>query len=228
MRWLRVIVGLTVLAVLLCGCVQTTAGTARTGADPIRSTTDTPDSRLAQFLLTPDEVHVVMGSDDIELVDSNDDMSDNSADISDPSCLGALYIAEATVYRGTGWTDVLDQVFAEPEDDSNHWLEQTVVALPSRQHVLDFFNRSVRNWTNCIGKQVTVDDGENQFDWRFEGIGISDNRMNQTAQQANGGEWACQHVLAAVRNYIVETAACGNSLKGQAVQLANRIVANIK
>ena len=230
MRWLRLIVGVAALAALLSGCVQTTAGTARPGAELIGAPTGTsdPGGRLEQFLLTPDELNVVMGSRDIELTDSADDMADHSSDISDPGCLGALYNAEQTVYQASGWTDVADQVLTEPQDDSDHWVEQTVVQFPSHQHALDFFNKSVRDWTNCIGKDVMVDDGENQFNWHFEGIGISDNMMTQTSRQSNGGDWACQHALGAVGNYIVETSACGNSPEGEAVMLANQIVANLE
>ena len=119
-------------------------------------------------------------------------------------------------------------MLTEPQDDSDHWVEQTVVQFPSHQHALDFFNNSVKDWTNCIGKDVMVDDGENQFHWHFEGIGISDNMMTQTSRQSDGSDWACQHALGAVGNYIVETSGCGNSPEGEAVMLANRIVANLK
>ncbi|HEY5840773.1 MAG TPA: hypothetical protein VIU87_04760, partial [Mycobacterium sp.] len=86
MRWLRLIVGVAALAALLSGCVQTTAGTARPGAELTGAPTGTsdPGGRLEQFLLTPDELNVVMGSRDIELTDSADDMADHSSDISDP------------------------------------------------------------------------------------------------------------------------------------------------
>jgi|SRR6478735_2805978 len=230
MRLLRLIVAVPALAALLSGCVQTTAGTPRPGADLTGATTGTSDpaGHLDQFLLTADEVNVVMGSRDIALVDSAEDMADHSSGISDPGCLGALYNAEEDVYQASGWTDVADQVLTEPQDDSDHWVEQTVVQFPSHQHALDFFNKSVRDWTNCIGKDVMVDDGENQFNWHFEGIGISDNMMTQTSRQSNGGDWACQHALGAVGDYIVETSACGNSPEGEAVMLANQIVANLK
>jgi hypothetical protein len=230
MRLLRLIVAVVALAALLSGCVRTTAGTARPGAELTGSPTGTsdPGGRLDEFLLTADEVDVVMGSRDIGLIDSAQDMADHSSGISDPGCLGALYNAEADVYQGSGWTDVADQVLTEPQDDSDHWVEQTVVQFPSHQHALDFFNKSVRDWTNCIGKDVMVDDGENQFDWHFEGIGISDNMMTQTSRQSNGGDWACQHALGAEGDYIVETSACGNSPEGEAVMVANQIVANLK
>lgn len=221
-----VLTGLAVsTAAILTGCVHTTAGSAVAAGGGHRPA---QLSVLARFLLDPGEVNTILGSRDVELVDSADEMSDHSSDISESRCLGALYNAEEAVYRGSGWTDVADQVLTEPQDNSDHWVEQTVVEFESRQRALDFFDTSVTAWTDCIGKDVTVDDGETRFHWRFEGIGISDYLMSQTARQADGSGWACQHALGVVRAYVVEVSACGNAPDGQAVLLASRIMANAK
>ena len=75
-------------------------------------------------------------------------------------------------------------------------------------------------WTNCIGKNVMVDDGENQFHWQFEGIGISEHTMTQTSRQSNGGDWAVstRSALSAMTSWRCRPA--GNA-QGEAVMLAN-------
>ncbi len=57
-------------------------------------------------------------------------MTDSSDKVSDPDCLGAMFGAEEAVYKGSGWTAVRDVVAREPEDDNDHWIEQTAVIYP--------------------------------------------------------------------------------------------------
>ncbi len=212
-----------VLALTLCGCVHTTAGQAR------RAGGDMPAGpvELERFLLKPDRIDQILGSHDIEVIDTATTLAENRSRISDPDCLGALYNAEQTVYADSGWTDVADQVLADQSDDDGHWMQQSVVAFDSARQAVDFFNRSVQEWTNCIGKHVTVAEDDNEFGWRVEGIGIQGQMMAQTARQEDAGQWACQHALGVATNHIVEVAACGESIDGQALQLAGEIARNI-
>lgn len=213
-----------VLALTLCGCVRTTAGEAhRAGGE-----TQPGKVELERFLLTPERVDDILGSHDIEVIDTATTLAENRSKISDPDCLGALYNAEQTVYADSGWTGVADQVLADQSDDDGHWMQQSVVAFDSDGHALDFFNRSVQQWTNCIGKRVTVTEDDNEFSWVVEGISIDGQMMSQTAHQEDAGEWACQHALGAVTNHIVEVAACGDSVDDLALRLAGEIVRNVR
>jgi len=211
------------LALTLCGCVQTTAGEAHRAGGNIPAGT----VELERFLLKPDRIDEILGAQDIEVIDTATTLAENRSKVSDPDCLGALYNAEQTVYADSGWTAVADQVLADQSDDDGHWMQQSVVAFGSADQALDFFNRSVQDWSNCIGKQVTVSEDDNEFSWRVEGISINGQMMAQTARQEDAGEWACQHALGAAGNHIVEVAACGESIDDQAVRLAGEIARNI-
>ncbi|MET0701998.1 MAG: sensor domain-containing protein [Mycobacterium sp.] len=236
MRLTRLVCGLCAMVVIAAGCVNTTGGTAKpVGAGPGTSAAPTkptnpgdPDSPLERFLLSVDDINTVMGTNDIELAGSANDLSDHRNDISDPQCLGALYNAEEAVYEKAGWTDVVDQVLTEPEDDSSHWVEQTVVQFPSAEAAQDFFDSSFTQWTDCIGKTVMVDDGDYEFNWQFEGISSVDGTISQTARQIDSDGWACQHALGAVKSYILETSVCGLALKDEAVSIVDRLAANVK
>ena len=155
-------------------------------------------------------------------------MADHSSGISDPGCLGALYNAEEDVYQGSGWTDVADQVLTEPQETAT--IGWSRPSCSSRRISTRWTSSTNGSGTGRTASARTCWSmiGENQFDWHFEGIGISDNMMTQTSRQSNGGDWACQHALGAEGDYIVETSACGNSPEGEAVMLANQIVANLK
>jgi len=216
------------LALTLCGCVQTTAGEAHRAGGNIPAGT----VELERFLLKPDRIDEILGAQDIEVIDTATTLAENRSKVSDPDCLGALYNAEQTVYADSGWTAVADQVLADQVDDEQadrgHWVQQSVVGFGSAQQALDFFDRSVQQWTNCIGKHVTVNDADSEFVFSIEGIGIDGHLMSQTARQQDAGDWACQHALGAATNHIVEVMACSTDTDGQAVRIATEIVSKIK
>lgn len=233
----RVAVALTVVCIAATGCVNTTGGTARPADTLGRTTTSSsgsptrtsgaPSGRLDDVLLGVSDINAVMGSSDLDIVDSSDEMSDNASDVSDQGCLGALYNAEDAVYDGSGWTDVRDEVLTEPEGDSDHWVEQTVVQFGSSQSARAFYDKSLDQWQKCIGKDVTVDDGGDEYHWRFGGLTIKGTTMSQTATQTNSDGWACQHALGAVSDVIVETAACKLDLADEAVEIAEQIAGHV-
>ena len=212
---------LAAAAMLVAGCAHTTAGVAvpaHTGAA----------AGLDQVLLSEADINKIMGATTMAVVDESQQMADNSGDVSDTKCLGALYNAEATVYDGAGWTDLADQVVTEPEYDSGAWVEQTAVRFDSPQRAKDFVDKSKIAWTNCIGMAVTVDTGSDQFRWRFEGVTIDGASVGQTARQDDDTGWACRHVLRVVSDVVVEVAACGMALHGEAAEIAEKIAANVK
>jgi len=222
------VVSLGAAVVLLAGCEQTVAGTAKPAkqgplSPPTTSSNPAVPADLSKLLLSADDINTIMDATGMEVVNSSDGFTDNADAISDVSCLGALYNAEETVYDGSGWKDVADEVLTEPEDDGGHWVEQTVVRMPSPEKAGDFFNKSVQDWTNCIGKKVTIDDGEDSYEWQFEGVSINGQLITQTARQSDSDGWACDHTLAAKAQYIIESSACANSLGGQSEAIVNKI-----
>ena len=212
---------LATVAVLVAGCAHTTAGIAvptHTG----------PAAGVDDVLLSEADVNKIMGTTTMAVVDESQQMADNSGDVSDTKCLGALYNAEETIYDGSGWTDVADQVVTEPEYDSGAWVEQTAVRFPSPQRAKEFLEKSKTRWTDCIGTAITVDSGSDQFRWRFEGVTIDGASVAQTARQDDDTGWTCRHVLRAVSDVIVEVAACGMALHVEAAEIAEKIAANVE
>jgi hypothetical protein len=227
----RLACALGAVVIVAAGCVHTTDGVAMP-ADAGRSSPGAPSKpgtsdSLERILLSVDDVNAVLGATDVELMGSANDMSDHSGDISDQQCLGALYNAEKSVYANSGWTDVVDQVLAEPDDDSSHWVEQTVVRFPSPDAAQAFRDASYAQWMDCIGKTVVVDDGEYEFNWQFEGIASVDGTITQTARQTDSDGWACQHALSVAESYVLEASACGSALQDEATTVVGRLAANV-
>lgn len=217
------------LTLVLAGCVHTTGGTAEPAVTPgpvADHSAVVPQDGLEKILLSVGDVNSIMGATDMDVVESSDEMGDSTADVSDPRCVGALYNAEDSVYANSGWTDLRDEVLTEPEGDSDHWVEQTAVKFASADRATDFFKASRKQWQECVGKTITVDDGSDQYDWRFGGLAITGTTLSQTASQSDSGDWSCQHALSAVGDDVVEVSACKTGVQDEALSIVGKLAAN--
>lgn len=213
--------------VLLSGCVSTVSGTAlrAQNAGPI----DVPpldESKLDDVLLSIGELNGIVGSTQMKITVELEEMSDHSAEVSDPDCLGAIYGAEEPVYAGSGWTAMRDQVAREPDEDNDHWVEQTAVLYPSAEDAQQFFDDSKATWEDCAGSAISVDDADASYLWEIDDLAAEDTLITQLTTQEDADGWACQHALSVVSNLTVEVWACGYSITDEATAIANDMIAN--
>jgi len=220
------LVALVVAAVTaLTGCVSTVSGTAVRNASTVPSDVPKLDgSALDRVLLSIDEVNDVMGTTDLEVTSDIDDMTDSSDKVSDPDCLGAMFGAEEAVYKGSGWTDVRDIVAREPDEDNDHWIEQTAVIYPEAGNAKRFFEKSRSIWEKCADSSLAVDTEDTSSLWEFEKVTAGDGLITQIATQEDADGWGCQHALAAASNVTAETWVCAYNLGDEAATMAIDIV----
>ncbi|MGD9622489.1 MAG: sensor domain-containing protein [Mycolicibacterium sp.] len=218
-------VGAVIAAVLLSACVSTVTGTAtrQSSGNPV-NLAPLDEADLDDVLLSIGELNGIVGSTQMKVTSELDEMTDHSAEVSDPECLGAIYGAEEPVYEGTGWTAVRDQVARQPHDDNDHWVEQTVVLYPAAKNAQEFFERSSEIWQSCANDAIVVADGD--YLWELEDVDVGDTMISQMASQQDADGWACQHALSAVSNVTVEAWACGYRITDEAVQIATAMVEN--
>ena len=220
------LVGLVVAAVMaLTGCVSTVSGTAVRNASTVPSDVPKLDgSALDKVLLSIDEINDIMGTTDLEVTSDIDDMTDSSDKVSDPDCLGAMFGAEEAVYKGSGWTDVRDVVAREPDEDNDHWIEQTAVIYPEAGNAKRFFEKSSSIWEKCADSSLAVDTEDTSSLWEFEEVTAGDGLITQMATQEDADGWGCQHALAAASNLTAETWVCAYNLGDEAATMAIDIV----
>ena len=219
--------GVLAAAVLLSGCVSNISGTAvrAQNAGPV----DVPpltESKLDDVLLSIDELNEIIGSTRMQVTVELEEMSDHSTEVSDPDCLGAMFGGEEPVYRGTGWTAMRDQVAREPDEDNDHWVEQTAVLYPAAEKAQKFFDDSKSAWENCAGSAISVDDSDASYLWQLDDVAATDTLITQFSTQEDADGWGCQHALSVVSNLTVEAWACGYSITEEAATIANDIVEN--
>ncbi|KUH73273.1 hypothetical protein AU184_04345 [Mycolicibacterium novocastrense] len=209
---------------VLAGCVSTVAGIAIRGqAVEVRELTA---ATLDDVLLTIGELNGIMGSTTMKVTSELEEMTDHSDDVSDRECLGAMYGAEGPVYAGSGWTDVRDQVAREPDDDNNHWVEQTAVLYTSAEDAQRFFDKSRAAWEGCANSTVVVGSSGDSYLWELSEVRTDDEMITQVTTQQDADGWACQHALSAASNLTVEAWACSYSIGDEAATIARDMLAN--
>lgn len=226
-RSLLALSGMAAAALLMTGCVSTVTGVAV--RDRSAAPADVPplkDSQLDRVLLSVRDINAVMGAGDMEITSELEQMTDHSRDISDPDCLGAIYGAEQPVYDGSGWTSVRDQVAREPEEDNQHWAEQTVVLYPSADKAQRFWAKSESTWKKCGGSAVSVDDGQSSYTWQLDDLEVKDQIITQRTMQEDAGGWECQHAMSYVSNVTVEAWACSYGINDEAAGIVQKMIDN--
>ena len=221
-------IGLLVAVSLpLAGCTNVVSGAALRDQNAVSANVPPlNESRLRDVMLSIDELNSIVGSSSMANALDSDDMSQTSVTVSDPDCLGTLFGAEQQVY-GDDWTAVRDQVFREPGDDKEHWVEQTVVVYPSEMKAQKFFADSVAVWERCGGFSVAIDDDGFDYTWQLDAANVEGDYLIQLGTQEDSGGWECQHALTALSNVTVETWACAFGIKDEAAEMARRIIANV-
>ena len=219
--------GALAVSVLLSGCVSTVVGAAvRDGHAVPAHVPPLDESALDRVVLSIDEINEIMGTKDIEITSELDEMTDSSDRVSDPDCLGAMFGAEDPVYDGSGWTAVRDVVGREPEEDNDHWVEQTAVIYPDAGRAKRFFEKSKSTWHKCAGSSLAVDDSDSSSLWEIGDLTAEDALITQVTTQEDADGWGCQHALAVVSNMTVETWACAYNLADEAATMAIDVVTN--
>ena len=221
-------VGMIVAATMvLSGCVSIVSGTAVRNTKTIPTNVPRLDESALETVLLPiDEINDILGTTGLQITSDIKDMTDSSDKVSDADCLGAMFGAEEPVYKGSNWTAVRDVVAREPEDDNDHWVEQTVVIYPEAVNAKGFLQKSRSIWQKCAASSLAVNTEGTSSLWEFGDVSAGDGLISQTAMQEDAGGWGCQHALAAASNMTAETWVCAYNLADEAVSMAIDIVNN--
>ena len=228
MRQLVAVVTTVGIGILAVGCHNNSSSGARTSTTTSTTTTKAPppvaQGSLKGFLLSPEQVNVVMGAKDMAVTRSRTAMSDDSASMKPKECLVIDGAVQAQVYAGSGVIAVRDQTLQEG-DNFAHFAEQAVVLFPSAKQAGAFFTTQSQQWPTCHDYTHV----QSQTQWSVEGISNANNMLSTIATQenANSPGWACGRALAARNNVIIDVNTCSADPKNSAVDLANQIAAKI-
>jgi hypothetical protein len=182
------------------------------------------DSAVGTLLLTTDEANSIMGTTNLEAGTLREEMNSEPPKISDPSCSGAFSNAVLSVYEGTGYNAVSNQILSA--EDPQAWLNQTAVTFFSADQATKFVDKSEEGWKACAGDTVSVT-LSNETSWKFGEVARDNAQIEQLATQDSTTPWACQHVLRSVSNVVIEAIACGAEITDQARRIADQMAAKM-
>lgn len=180
------------------------------------------------LLLTANETEGIMGVANLEPSKVFDQMTDSATQISNTACAGAQFNAVKSVYDGSGYSAVADQVF-KAEDPQYVWVNQTVVLYPSADQAGKFLRQSADAWRNCAGESVTVttDDGTT-YNWSFDQVkDDTDNQVSQLTSQEGMAGYGCDHAMRVASNAVIETRACSDQITDEAGRMAEAMAAKV-
>jgi hypothetical protein len=233
-----------VLVIAGAGVVLTTIGQAHSPSDTTTAATPTaattaaasptttpasasivPVDALPGLLADPAAINAIVGSAVMTPdPEPHPDVMWSGANLDKLECLSVYHPAEKPVYAGSGWIAMQGQVIREPGESSRHSVVQAVVSFPSAQAATDFVAQRRDNWGKCSGKSVTTTlENGSHATWLVNAVSNDNGMLQAQLTQEGGSGWACQRVLTAHNNVVIDVASCGYSPAGQARAVATTI-----
>jgi serine/threonine kinase PknH len=197
-----------------------------------------PPGPLDSILLSEAEINTIMGASDMKTVEGQGALKQSSgslAEVSPRECMGALYPTLDQTYQGSGVQDVTWKVLEKPgllkrAGDGNHYfVDQGVAAFPQNtDRARAFVQASANQWKACTGQTVTVTYTDNsKYTWTVGNLTGEAPNITQSYTQAGGHGYACQRVLSAVSNIVIDVKACGDHITDEASRIVNKIAAGV-
>jgi serine/threonine kinase PknH len=216
---------------------RTTGGGAQPGRQaPTTATTPAATTttatvtlaRLDSILLSPAQINSIMGASNIQPGQIESHMFDAGGKLSLPDCVGAKFPAAGPVYAGSAYTAVREQVLQAPGVNPDYGVIQAAVAFPSADKVGAFVTASAAKWKACAGQTITYTNNTDGAltDWTFGSLAGNPPKITLLNTQEGDGGWACQHVLNAVSNVVIDVSACRYHISNEASLIADTMAAN--
>jgi hypothetical protein len=212
------------LGVLTSGCTSTVQGAAvkPSSSVPADGVPPLQESALDGLMLSNSDLNKIAGVE-LESFYSAEEMNDNADLISDSDCVGAVYPGENSVYDGTDWQAIRDELFLESSgEDDGRLVEQTIVLFDTPDNAVEFFEASKANWNDCAQvKDIEVDDGAWVPD---KVVDVDERTISMKADVSGTLDGVCQHAMGVVSNLIVEGFSCDVEDRDDAEKVTSQIL----
>ena len=186
-----------------------------TGGSEEQTVPELSESSLERVLLSEGEINEILGGEQVRVVGSTgEELSDLADGLSDEDCVGVHHTAQELVYQGAGWTSVRDEVLRD--EDSEHFVNQTVVLFRSSDQAADFFQTSMEQWRGCANSTLVETDEDGSSTWEIGDVTDVRDNVISTELELEGSRRVCQHALGVVANLAAETVACSDDISDEA------------
>lgn len=219
----RGVIGAALAAVVVVAAATVTAlvwpdqRPAGPGADPGAApsasaqgppATNITAAQLRPILLTANQIPNGANEGSLVLERDSATLSDDSATLDNPQCVGAWAPAQRAAYAASGYTGVAAQLLrALNEPESQDSVSQAVIAFGEDKAGASLVTQRGQ-WALCGGKTVTVTQpGAAGQAWEFGQPSITSGVIVVSATQ-RGGNASCQHGMQVRGNVIIDIRQC--------------------
>jgi serine/threonine kinase PknH len=147
--------------------------------------------------------------------------------LSDESCRGALIGFQTRTYKSSGYTAMRAQLMDKPGSNPGYAVVQGAAIFASADQALGFVTSQATLWRNCAGKTVTQVNSGKTFQWTFGEVTGDPPKISLQRTLADGNGVACEHVLSAVCNLVLDVNVCAPQVIDQASQIADAMAAKV-
>ncbi|MBW0016638.1 MAG: sensor domain-containing protein [Mycobacterium sp.] len=184
-------------------------------SSPTPSTAPAPASSTAQapapsangldgLLLSADQINAAMDTTGMTSVGTMTTMPDQSSFVSDKACLPLAYAVQASVYAGSGSSDMRAQVLAKGQQNA---VTQAVVLFSSAHDAASFFTASTQSWGSCSNRQFTIAINGNSQLHTVGPVSNANGILSATVTPANSAG-TCERALTVANNVAVDVTVC--------------------
>lgn len=215
-----------VVAVALIAVFATQGGNRKPAARPGSSTAPAAPaaaSRIEPMLLGAAEVGQILGDQNMMVSAHGDQLRAPQGTLSEPACLAAYEPFQESVYRPHAPTEVRSQVLHTQGENPAHRVIEAAATFPSAEKARAFVQASADKWATCANQTVKFTSSTKASEWTFGDVTGASPKIAQVRTETNGSGKACQHVLRAVSDVVIEVEACGTDIADGAGQIAEQM-----
>lgn len=221
------------VSLAVAGCVSTVGGTAvpaggrGPGTKPAPAKPAVTAADLPKLLATLDEIKDIMKAPDM-VTQQTWNQPDASTDtkVEPVECMSAVFSGEASSYNGSGFTAIYTVRQADPKGVPD--VDEGVAAFDNAAAAQSFVSKSVAQWRQCAGKQLTWTwpDGS-VIPWVVGDPAESGGLVTVRNTAALSPDLAVVRSMAAKSNVVVDLQIMGIRMGDVAPEIAKRILDRI-
>jgi len=215
-----------VVAIVVVVMLATQGPKNKPAAKPTAAPTAAPvtGGRVDAVLLGALDIGTILGDPHMESAGHGDQLRPQQGTLSNPECLGAFEPQQESVYRSFGPTAVRSEVLHTAGNDPAHRVVEAVASFESAEKARAFVEASAEKWRACAGQNVTLT-GSNGManEWSVGSVTGAAPKITQIRTQTDNSGRACQHVLSAVSDLVIDVQACGADISDGAGRMAEQM-----
>jgi serine/threonine kinase PknH len=185
--------------------------------------------RLDSVLLSAADVAAIMGVANLESPGPTQALRPPTGTLSNLDCLGAFEPIVDSAYAGSGYKAVRGQQLQIAPRDPNYRVYEAAVSFPNAEKAQAFVTTQAGKWKACNDAQVDMTTPDTiVHHWTFAPVTGDPPKITQVRTPKDPTKPACQRVLSAVSDVVLDVEACAVGVTDQGSRIAQQMAANVK